>query len=377
MVPHATQATGDLFQWRERSTPRHAVSRDKHFQRVGTFANYRNNGTDAADETVSEIVSATADGYTLVYTDGVRGTVGFIDIRNPARPRPGGTVVLDPTPTDDIQYSPTSVDVLGNTYALVGVNTSESHTNTSGKLVVIDVVTHAIVTEIDLGGQPDSVKISPDGSMPSSWSKTNATRTCVSAVPKTARRRTRTRASVAVAPWEGCRRRRTGNPPGFVAVLKIGGHPLSWGPPQVVDLTGLATYAAADPEPEFVDINEKNEAVVTLQENNHVVVIALPTLTITRHFPAGAVTLTDVDLTDDGVISLTETRANVRREPDAVAWVPGASGRSTSRPRTKAISSAAAAGSRYSAATGSPVRQRELARGAGGSARTLPGEPLG
>jgi hypothetical protein len=42
-----------------------------------------------------------------------------------------------------------------------------------------------------------------------------------------------------------------------------------------VDLTELSVYAFTDPEPEFVDINARNQAVVTLQENNHVVVVNL------------------------------------------------------------------------------------------------------
>jgi hypothetical protein len=49
--------------------------------------------------------------------------------------------------------------------------------------------------------------------------------------------------------------------------------------------------------------------------------------TIKNHFPAGSTTLNGVDLTDDGVISLTETLSDVAREPDAVAWVPAGFGK--------------------------------------------------
>jgi hypothetical protein len=165
VTPAAISATGDLFQWRERRSPRPAASSEKSLQRIATLANYLNNGADAADETVSEIVSASADGRTLVYTDGVRGTIGFIDIANATNPLPAGILALDPDPDDDIDYSPTSVAILGNEYALVGANTSESLTNPSGKLVVVSLATRDIVTEIDLGGQPDAVKISPDRAM--------------------------------------------------------------------------------------------------------------------------------------------------------------------------------------------------------------------
>ncbi len=39
----------------------------------------------------------------------------------------------------------------------------------------------------------------------------------------------------------------------------------------------LASYGGRDPEPESVDINEDNEAVVTLQENSHIVIVNLVT----------------------------------------------------------------------------------------------------
>ncbi|MFH0343783.1 MAG: esterase-like activity of phytase family protein [Chromatiales bacterium] len=95
----------------------------------------------------------------------------------------------------------------------------------------------------------------------------------------------------------------------------------------MVSLAGLSAYAPQDPEPEFVDINDLNEAVVTLQENNHAVIVDLPSLTVKEHFGMGTVTLNGIDLTDDGVISLTETQADVPREPDAVTWVPGRFGK--------------------------------------------------
>lgn len=56
---------------------------------------------------------------------------------------------------------PTSVGVLGD-YALVAVNTSPDFDNPSGKLVVINIDTQTIELDFDLGGQPDSVAVSPD-----------------------------------------------------------------------------------------------------------------------------------------------------------------------------------------------------------------------
>jgi hypothetical protein len=93
-------------------------------------------------------------------------------------------------------------------------------------------------------------------------------------------------------------------------------------------LTGLADVAPSDPEPEFVDINSRNEAVVTLQENNHIVVVNLRTGAIVNHFSAGSATLNNVDATEEengpqerGLIEFTETLVGKRREPDSVAWI--------------------------------------------------------
>jgi hypothetical protein len=76
---------------------------------------------------------------------------------------------------------------------------------------------------------------------------------------------------------------------------------------QDISLTGLAALYPDDSEPEFVDINQANHAVVTLQENNHVVVVDRASRTVVNHFPAGAVTLDGVDRTDNLVIAPVET----------------------------------------------------------------------
>ena len=124
----------------------------QHFQRIATFPVYLNTSVD--DETVAEIVAATPDGNTLVYTDSETEKLGFVDITDPANPRPAGAV--------DLPGEPTAVSVRGN-FALVGVNTSADFVDTSGELVVIDIQARTIVRSLDLGGQPDSVAVSPDG----------------------------------------------------------------------------------------------------------------------------------------------------------------------------------------------------------------------
>jgi len=325
-----TQAHDDLFAWNGRNRARHEGRqegrRDRAFQRIATFADYRNSGADGAAETVSEIISSTADGKTLVYTDAIRGTIGFIDITNPAKPKPGGTLALDPNPTDAVDYSPTSVDILGSRYALVAVDTSASKVDTSGVLVVVDVHTHAIVTTIDLGGQPDSIRISPDERYAAIVIENERNEDLCAGGSAGGTEVDDDECAAGGGVLGGLPQTPYGNPAGYLAVLSLNAQPLTWGAPATVDLRGLSSYAPDDPEPEFVDVNHRNEAVVTLQENNHIAIVDLASRKVIRHFPAGSVNLRGVDLSDDGVISLTENVNGVAREPDAVAWVPGRNG---------------------------------------------------
>src|SRR3546814_14971814 len=93
---------------------------------------------------------------TLIYSDNPLGAVGFVDIRDPRAPRPAGTLALD--------GEPTAVSVAG-AKALVGVNTSKSYTAPSGHPAVIDIATRKLEARRDLGGQPDSTAVAPDGSL--------------------------------------------------------------------------------------------------------------------------------------------------------------------------------------------------------------------
>lgn len=269
-------------------------AQQKSFQRIATLGNYLNN-SDIADETVSEIVTSTEDGNTLVYSDGPMGEIGFIDIADPHTPMPTGKV--------EVGGEPTSVSALGNKFALVGVNTSESFVEPSGHLAVVDIESRSIVAELPLGGQPDSVAISPD----------------------------RRFAAVAIEnerdediTVDGVEGGLPQAPPGFLAIVDLMGSPANW---QVrkADVTGLSAYAPEDPEPEFVDINSRNQAVVSMQENNHIAIVNLRTGKVVRDFSAGTKTLEGVDATEDDVISLSETLLDVPREPDGITWLGGGS----------------------------------------------------
>ena len=85
-------------------------------------------------------------------------------------------------------------------------------------------------------------------------------------------------------------------PAGFLAIVDLVGQPTHW-KLRKIDLTGLAAKVGNDPEPENVDINDKGIAVVTLQENNHIVLVDLKNGTLVNHFPAGTVNLTQIDTT--------------------------------------------------------------------------------
>jgi hypothetical protein len=203
----------------------------------------------------------------------VRGTIGFIDITLPSSPQPLGILPLDPDPTDDVDHSPTSVDILGNQYALVTVDTtSGAFDMPGGHLLVVDISTPAspfiVGAPLDLGGQPDSIKISPDEKFAAIAIENQRNEDlCVGGTLDG----TEPDEDDCIA-GGGVLGGLPQAPAGFLAVIGLTGPPAGW-VRQDVSLTGLALYGADDPEPEFVDINRRNEAVVTLQENNHLVVV--------------------------------------------------------------------------------------------------------
>lgn len=292
------------------------------FRRVGTFANFRNAGLD--NETVAEIVASTPDGKTLVYTDAEQGAIGFIDITDPSSPVAAGTVALDPATGPGA--SPTSVAVLRNQYVLVAVDTSASKKQASGELQVIDLATRVKVATVDLGGQPDSVKISPDHRYVAVAIENERDEDLCVGGTADDQEVSESVCTAGGGRLGGMPQDQLGNPAGYLSVIDTAGPPVSWTRHDVA-LTGLAgARFPSDPEPEFVDINEKNQAVVTLQENNHVVVVDLRTRAIVSHFSAGAVDLTAIDTVRAGsglpnTIALGNSQAGRLREPDAVTWV--------------------------------------------------------
>lgn len=265
------------------------------FNRVATLPNYLND-TDPSGATVSEIVTASASGNTLVYTDSLLEEIGFLDITDPGAAAPLGKLAMG--------GEPTSVAVLGENLALVAVNTRGSFVEPSGHLAVVDIVAQAVLAELPMGGQPDSVAISPSQRF-------------AAVVIENERDEDLT--------VDGVEGGLPQAPSGSLVIVDLGADdPARWALRRV-ELTGLASYAPGDAEPEFVDINERDEAVVTLQENNHVAVVDLARGSVVSHFSAGEVALNGIDTAEDGVIAL-DASSTVAREPDSVTWLPGRRG---------------------------------------------------
>ncbi len=274
-VPAATAHgghSGDL------GVPRHG----ERFQRVATLPVYRNSAPE--EHTAAEIAAATPDGRTVVYTDSPAERIGFSTLRGDTL-RPAGTM--------DLPGEPTSVDVRDG-LALVAVNTSESYVDPSGLLQVVDIAARRVVATHDLGGQPDSIDISPDGRYAAVAIENERDEDVDDgAIPQ--------------------------QPAGFLDVLDLNGEPGQWRVRRV-ELTGLAEVAPNDPEPEYVSINAANQVAVTLQENNHIVLADLATGEVRTHFSAGVATVDGVDVADDGRIDPSGS-VTAPREPDAIGWL--------------------------------------------------------
>jgi hypothetical protein len=262
---------------------------DQMFNRIASFAVADNLPADIekTTPTSSEIITASEDGNTLIYSDSPLGAVGFIDITDAKAPKAGGIVKTD--------GEPTSVTVAGGKI-LAAVNTSESKDRPSGNLTVIDLAAKTIDSSCDLGGQPDSVALSADKSFLAIAIENERDEDL----------------NDGVIPQM---------PSGNLKIVPVAAGVPDCGAIKTVELTGLAAVAPEDAEAEFVDVNSQGEIVVTLQENNHIAIVNGKTGEIVSNFPAGSVTLDRIDTRKDGAFSFTGKQENVLREPDSVKWL--------------------------------------------------------
>ncbi|MGE0221491.1 MAG: alkaline phosphatase, partial [Mycolicibacterium sp.] len=134
----------------------------ERYHRLATYPVYLNRpAADPADaETVAEILTVTPDGTTVIYTDAAAKRIGFLDIRDPAKPVGTGTLSLAELGHADDQ--PTSVAAAGEFVLVVVDTTGGDFAQPSGRLDVVRVADRTRVHSIDLGGQPDSIAVSPD-----------------------------------------------------------------------------------------------------------------------------------------------------------------------------------------------------------------------
>lgn len=258
-------------------------AQEMNFNRIAAFPVARN--LPEAEETSAEIIAATEDGMTLVYTDSPAGSVGFIDITDPAAPAPLGALA--------VEGEPTSVAIAGTT-AFVAVNTSADYVNTGGALLTLDVATRQITASCDLGGQPDSVAIAPD-------------RSFLAVAIENERDEDLNDGSLPQMPA------------GYLVILPMADGAVQCDALIRADVTGLAEIAPEDPEPEFVSINAAGDIALTLQENNHIVILDRSGAVLS-HFAAGEATAENVDTAKDGQLVFDQSVTRLR-EPDAITWV--------------------------------------------------------
>ena len=245
--------------------------------------------TYAVSGEVAEIVASTPDGRTLVYTDLAEAEIGFVDITDPGDP-------VEAAAPLGLEGSPTAVAITTDGHwALVAVDTSASFTDPTGELVVVDLANGVAMRTIQLGGQPDSIAVSGDGRHAAIILENQRDEDVADGdLPQL--------------------------PSGGLTILDLVGSPAAW-TTRTVDLAGLPdAVEPTDAEPEFVDIDRSNRAAITLQENNAVAIVDLPSGTVIDSWSAGSATHA-ADLDDDDVIDFSDSLTEAR-EPDAIGWTP-------------------------------------------------------
>lgn len=275
------------------------------YHRTATYPVYLNKPTaDPVDkETVAEISAVTPDGNTLIYTDAAAKRIGFVDITDPAKPVGKGTLSLAELGHKDDQ--PTSVAAVKDHVLVVVDTTGGDFAHPSGRVDIVRTADRTRVHSIDLGGQPDSIAISPDGTFAA-----------------IAMENQRNEEFTPPGKEEGDLPQ---PPTGFVQLIDLQGAPNSWTPRKVDFDVDAARKAGLDTpedlEPEYVSINSRGQVAVTLQENNGIAVIDGHTGTVTKIFSAGRQSVDGIDTKEDDTIDQTGSIKDTPREPDAIGWI--------------------------------------------------------
>lgn len=275
------------------------------YHRTATYPVYLNRpAEDSVDkETVAEISAVTPDGNTLIYTDAAAKRIGFLDITDPAKPVGKGTLSLAELGHKDDQ--PTSVAAVKDHVLVVVDTTGGDFAHPSGRVDIVRTSDRTRVHSIDLGGQPDSIAISPDGTF----------------------------AAIAVENQRNEEFTPPGKeegdlpqpPTGFVQLIDLTGAPNTWTPRRVDFDVEAARNAGLDTpedlEPEYVSINSRGQVAVSLQENNGIAVIDGRTGTVQKIFSAGSQSVEGIDTKEDAAIDQNGSIKDTPREPDAIGWI--------------------------------------------------------
>jgi hypothetical protein len=255
-------------------------ARVQSFKPVATF--------NVPDGTSAEIVSATPDGRTLIYSDAIGERFGKVDVSNVSAPVAAGFL--------DVSGSPTSVAVLPDGIHAVGAVQP-------GRLLLIDVASLTVAGEKAIGAGVDSVAVTTIDDQ-----------------------------IVAVVAIEN----EGALPKGYVEVVRLNLADFASSPSALVtfddeaQLTAAGLLAPDDPQPEYVDIFGKT-AAITLQENNGIALIDISDPAEPRLeslFSAGIASERRADLLDDSTIAFTQHYPTdaLAEEPTAGARIPDAVG---------------------------------------------------
>lgn len=275
------------------------------YHRTATYPVYLNKPAEdpVEKETVAEISTVTPDGNTVIYTDAAAKRIGFLDIHDPAKPVGKGTLSLAELGHKDDQ--PTSVAAV-NEFVLVVVDTTGGDfPHPSGRVDIVRVDDRTRVHSIDLGGQPDSIAISPDGTFAA-----------------IAMENQRDEEFTPPGKEEGDLPQ---PPTGFVQLIDLKGAPNTWKPRKVDFDVEAAREAGLDSpedlEPEYVSINSRGQVAVTLQENNGIAILDGRAGTVSKIFSAGSQSVPGIDTKEDDTIDQTGSIPDTPREPDAIGWI--------------------------------------------------------
>lgn len=234
---------------------------------------------------VAEIVAASPDGKTLVFTNSEDKSIGFVDITNPSAPKLLGTTSVASI------GEPTSVVITPDgQFVIVAVKNDPN----PGKLVFINQA-GKIAGQVTIGIGPDSIAITPDGR----------------------------RVVIAIEDEEDTDNL-PGQRPGSIAVVRLNYKNPALSKVQRVrlNLRGLqGINFQTDVQPEFVALDANGTTVaVTLQENNGIALVDIGGTVprVIRIFTAGTAQHL-ADTQEDGTAQFVDPFRG-RREPDGISF---------------------------------------------------------